>query len=167
MGSRLLVESPTSMTLLASCMFPPLFEQCARKLFRSFPKFRRRGLVSRLRHDQRLCRRAPKLADAAGTIIGARLGVGARRREQDRSRAVFGGLTEKRRGEAGGKRDETARTARKQVRSGEPGMCGVADEPPPFPIASSLKFEREHEAGELRLPVCLPWRVESFALQIA
>src|SRR5882757_9722840 len=149
MGSRLLVESPTSITLFASCMFRPLFERCARQLFREVPELRRRDRVSGLGHNQRGRRRAPKLADPARAVIGARPCLRAGRREQERPSAFRRGLTEERSREVGGKREETARSAREQIGSGETGMSRVTDQPPPCPIASSLKLEREHQAGKL------------------
>ena len=76
-------------------------------------------------------------------------------------------MTEEGSCEVGRNRKKTARAAREQVGSGKSGMGCIANQIPAGRVAASLKFEREHQARELGLPVGLPWRVQACGLQIA
>src|SRR5882757_664518 len=166
MGSRLFVESPTSMTLFASCICRPLFERCTHQFLGNIPKSGGRCRISRLRHDQRARRCPSQLAKSSRSVIGARLCLRARRREQDWPGAVRRGMTEQWSREPARKRNKTARTAREQVGSGKSRMGRVADQVPARGVAPPLQFTREHQTRELRLSVGLPWRVHPCALQI-
>ena len=68
--------------------------------------------------------------------------------------------------ETGRERNKSARTAREQVGSGKSRMRRVTEQVPACSIAPPLQFKREHQTCELRLPICLPWRVHPCALQI-
>ena len=78
----------SSRQLRAACICRPLFERCARQFLGNIPKSGGRCRVSRLRHDQRARRRSSQLAKSSGSVIGARLCLRARRREQDRPGAI-------------------------------------------------------------------------------
>src|SRR5882757_1778638 len=166
MGSRLFVESPTSITFFASCICRPLFERYTHQFPGNVPKSGSRCCVLRLRHDQRARRCPSKLAKSSGSVVAARLCLRARRREQDRPGAIRRGMTEQWSRETARKRNKTARTAREQVGSGKSRMGRVTDQVPARRVAPPLQFKREHQTRELRLAVGLPWRVQPCALQI-
>ena len=62
--------------------------------------------------------------------------------------------------------NEAAGTAREQVGAGKSRMGRVAGHFPARRVAPPLQFEREHQAGELGLPVGFPRRVETRALKV-
>ena len=75
-------------------------------------------------------------------------------------------MDEERRGQIGRKREKTARTAREQPGSGKSRVRRVTTQIPVRRVAPPLQFKREHQARELRLPICSPWPVHPRALQI-
>src|ERR1700738_2091003 len=165
-GSRLFVESPRSMTFFASCICLPSTERRLCEFLGNVPKSRCPCRVAGLGHDQGRRRGSSQFADSAGSVIGARLCIWVCRSEQDRSGAVRRGMTEEWRREIGRKRNKTARTAREQAGSGKSRMGRITGQVPACRVASTLQFKREHQRRELRLPICLPWRVHACALQI-
>ena len=148
------------------CICRPLFERCTRHFLGNVPKSGSRCRVSRLRHDQCARRRSSQFAKSSRSVISAWLCLRARRREQDRPGAIRCGMTEQWSRETARKRNKTARTAREQVGSGKSRMGHVTDQLPARRVAPPLQFKREHQACELRLPVCLPRRIHPRALQI-
>jgi len=103
----------------------------------------------------------------SGPVMTAGLCFGTGRRKQDRSRTASRGVAEERCRDVGCHGEQATWAAGEQIGASKAGMRRNADQLPARRVAAPLQFQREHQAGELGLPICLPWRVVALALQIA